>query len=231
MSEQSCNHARDAILNRIRHALRNTTGGEESAKLKPNSAGAVNQLTLKKHFTLAAQAGGASVTDISSLDDLVSVIVKLQSTPAPALPLSIAPQKELEALPWALESALRLEGDYKANNCNGLVIAEAAAAETGTLVVSTHSCPSGLLFLTERLFVVLRTAAIKPDYESIWALRAGQESAARPRTLHFISGPSRTADVEQTIQIGAHGPRQLHVLLLGGRAAQHHARLRSGVST
>ena len=36
-----------------------------------------------------------------------------------------------------------------------------------------------------------------------------------PRAINIVSGPSRTADVEQTIQLGAHGPRRLHVLLLG----------------
>ena len=35
-----------------------------------------------------------------------------------------------------------------------------------------------------------------------------------PRTLNIISGPSRTADIEQTIQLGAHGPRRLHILLV-----------------
>lgn len=215
MSEQSIKSGRDAILNRIRRALRDTVSGEQSATPKPTSASVADQLTLKNNFALAAQGGGAGVTEISSLDDLVSTIVKLQSVAAPTLPLCIAPQQELEELQWESQPSLQLESDYKVKNCNGLVIAESAAAETGTVVVSTHSCPSGLLFLTERLFVVLRTTAIKPDYESIWALHTGQKSAERPRTLHFISGPSRTADVEQTIQIGAHGPRQLDVLLLG----------------
>lgn len=214
MNEQSSKRARDAILKRIKHSLRDTVSEEGSAKPKPSSASDVDSLMLKENFTLAARAGGASITELSSLGDIVSVIAKTQSAVTAPLPLSIAPQKELEVLQWELHPSLQLEGDYKTNHCNGLVIAESAAAETGTVVVSTHSCPSGLLFLTERLFIVLRAADIKLDYESIWALRAGQKSAERPRTLHFISGPSRTADVEQTIQIGAHGPRQLDVLLL-----------------
>lgn len=208
MSEQPSKRGRDAILKRIKHSLRDTSREEELPK--SDSLCAADKLTVTKTFTLAAQAGGASVTEITNLAEAASVIANVAST----LPLSIAPQKELEALPLESGNLLQLENDYKSKNCNGLVIAESAAAETGTVVVSTHSCPSGLLFLTERLFIVLRTADIKLDYESIWALRAGQEIAERARTLHFISGPSRTADVEQTIQIGAHGPRQLDILLL-----------------
>jgi L-lactate dehydrogenase complex protein LldG len=36
-----------------------------------------------------------------------------------------------------------------------------------------------------------------------------------PRSVNLVSGPSRTADIEQTIVRGAHGPRRLHVLILG----------------
>ena len=41
-------------------------------------------------------------------------------------------------------------------------------------------------------------------------------SRPMPRTVNIISGPSRTADIEQTIQLGAHGPRRLHLLLVAG---------------
>ncbi len=210
MSEQPT--ARAAILKRIKHALQSSAGEQEIPQPESTAPSTVAQATLTKTFTVAALAGGASVTEIASLNEVASFIAAKES----ALPLSIAPQAELASVPWAAESSLQLQQDYKGNNCSGVVIAESAAAETGTVAISTHSCPSGLLFLTERLFVVLSKADIKADYEGIWTLRAGQQSAERPRTLHLISGPSRTADVEQTIQIGAHGPRQLDILLLGG---------------
>ena len=47
----------------------------------------------------------------------------------------------------------------------------------------------------------------------LWA-RLRMESRGMPRALNLITGPSRTADVEQTIQLGAHGPRSVHVILL-----------------
>ena len=52
-------------------------------------------------------------------------------------------------------------------------------------------------------------------YEDAWdRLRAAEGEGRLPRTVNFITGPSRTGDIEQTIQMGAHGPRRLHVILV-----------------
>ena len=54
------------------------------------------------------------------------------------------------------------------------------------------------------------------SYEEAWdRLRSLYGSGALPRSVNLIGGPSRTADIEQTIVRGAHGPRRLHVLILG----------------
>ncbi len=52
-------------------------------------------------------------------------------------------------------------------------------------------------------------------FTRIWTnMHSRTHSASLPRTVNLITGPSRTADIEQTIQLGAHGPRSLHVLLI-----------------
>ena len=58
-----------------------------------------------------------------------------------------------------------------------------------------------------------RRAGACAHFEDVWALWRAT-GRPLPRTLNIISGPSRTADIEQTIQLGAHGPRRLHILLL-----------------
>ena len=70
--------------------------------------------------------------------------------------------------------------------------------------------------------MVLPAERIGGAYEEGWAhLRAesAEEGAGfMPRTVNLITGPSRTADIEQTITLGAHGPRRLHIVIVEGGA-------------
>jgi L-lactate dehydrogenase complex protein LldG len=53
------------------------------------------------------------------------------------------------------------------------------------------------------------------SYEDAWdRLRRHVGDGVMPRTVNLITGPSRTGDIEQTIELGAHGPRRLHIILL-----------------
>jgi L-lactate dehydrogenase complex protein LldG len=98
-----------------------------------------------------------------------------------------------------------------------LVVAAAfcGIAETGSLMLlSGADSPTSLNFLPDDFLCVLPEDRIVPRLEDAWALLRA-EGGALPRSTNLVTGPSRTADVEQTIQLGAHGPRRLHVLLLG----------------
>jgi len=92
-----------------------------------------------------------------------------------------------------------------------------AAAETGTLVlVSGADNPTTLSFLPETHFILIRASDVVGSYEEAFdRLRAIYGEGSLPRTVNLISGPSRTADIEQTIVRGAHGPKRLHVVILG----------------
>ncbi|RMH48599.1 MAG: lactate utilization protein, partial [Alphaproteobacteria bacterium] len=88
-------------------------------------------------------------------------------------------------------------------------------AETGTLVLlSGPENPVTLTFLGETHFVVLRAADILAGLDDLWA--ALRRAGADPRTVNLVTGPSRSADIGQTLQLGAHGPVALHVFLLAG---------------
>jgi L-lactate dehydrogenase complex protein LldG len=64
--------------------------------------------------------------------------------------------------------------------------------------------------------VVLKAADIAGDYETIWErIRADFGPGAMPRTVNMITGPSRSGDIEQKILLGAHGPRRLHIIVVG----------------
>jgi L-lactate dehydrogenase complex protein LldG len=91
----------------------------------------------------------------------------------------------------------------------------AALSESGAVVtLSGADTPSSLNFIPDNHIVVVHAAQVVDHLEDVWA-RLRASGLAMPRTVNIISGPSRTADIEQTIQLGAHGPRRLHILLVG----------------
>jgi L-lactate dehydrogenase complex protein LldG len=93
----------------------------------------------------------------------------------------------------------------------------AGVAETGTLVLTSGADnPTSLNFLPDNHIVVIDAKDVAGDYESVWQrLREKFGEAVMPRTANLITGPSRSADIEQTLILGAHGPRRLHVIVVG----------------
>lgn len=90
----------------------------------------------------------------------------------------------------------------------------AALAETGTLmVVSGPATPAAASLLPETHIAVVPVARIVKHMEDGWAL-ARAELGQLPRLVNFISGPSRTADIDQTMVLGAHGPYRVHLILV-----------------
>jgi L-lactate dehydrogenase complex protein LldG len=121
--------------------------------------------------------------------------------------------KALAAIDWPAgfeveHRAARREDETSVTPCF------AAVAESGGIVtLSGPDTPSTLNFVPDNHIVIVHTAQVVRHFEDAWA-RWRSQGLAMPRTLNIISGPSRTADIEQTIQLGAHGPRRLHILLV-----------------
>ena len=91
------------------------------------------------------------------------------------------------------------------------------AAETGTIVMlSGHENPTTINFLPEHHIVVVDAGAIQGDLETVLAdIRTHYGKGNMPRTVNLISGPSRSGDIEQKLVLGAHGPRALHLIVVG----------------
>jgi len=99
-----------------------------------------------------------------------------------------------------------------------IVRGELAAAECGAVAVLGRDAPQrGLLFLAERVLILLDATRVVPDLHG--AFRALPADALAAHHLTWISGPSKTADIEQTLVFGAHGPRALAVLGFSDRAS------------
>ena len=130
--------------------------------------------------------------------------------------IAIAPHPELRAMPWAERPLLRLrEGRAQGSDTVSVTHGFAAIAETGTLMLpSAPERPTTLNLLPDTTIVVLQADRVVGAYEEAWdKLRA--ERDGMPRNVMLVTGPSRSADIEQALELGAHGPRRLHVVLVG----------------
>ncbi|MSQ73830.1 MAG: lactate utilization protein C [Betaproteobacteria bacterium] len=91
----------------------------------------------------------------------------------------------------------------------------AAVAETGTLMVcSGPDTPSTVSLLPETHIAIVPSPVIVAHMEDAWD-RARAVYGQLPRAVNFISGPSRTGDIEQRMVMGAHGPYRVHIIVVG----------------
>ncbi len=89
-----------------------------------------------------------------------------------------------------------------------------AIAETGTLMLcGSPDAPATVSLLPETHIALVPASRIVAGMEEGFAL-ARAELGQLPRAVNFVSGPSRTGDIEQTIVLGAHGPYRVHLILL-----------------
>jgi L-lactate dehydrogenase complex protein LldG len=124
----------------------------------------------------------------------------------------------LAALPWGNAPALEVSrGPSDGHDLAAVSHAFAAVAETGTVVLTSGpDNPTTLNFLPDVHIVVVEVGAVASDFETVMEkLRDRYGVGTLPRTVNMITGPSRSADIEQTLILGAHGPRKLHVIVVG----------------
>lgn len=136
------------------------------------------------------------------------------------LPLAVrrGADAALAAAPWHQEGALEVSvGPTDGHDLSAVSHAFGAAAETGTLILlSGPDNPTTLNFLPDNHIVVIDANTIAGDYETVLdRIRNRHGSDTMPRTVNMVTGPSRSADIEQTLILGAHGPRRLHVIIVG----------------
>jgi len=172
-------------------------------------------------FVSEAERADADVRRLACLDDVPDVVKSVLGEVKFAA-LKAAPDKILQAMDWAGIDITFGRGE--GTDHVGLSVAYAGVAETGTLVMASGSdAPTTLNFLPDVHMVVIREQDIAANYERVWDRLRGDakldapdvpDAPVLPRTVNWITGPSRTADIEQTLLLGAHGPRKLIILLI-----------------
>ena len=215
------NNNREQVLANIRAALNRagplpdtiaTTLQRRLTRPRPNIQPAIGADPVA-HFIDKLQSVSGKLTRVASIDKVAEVVAAHLQSYDLGDAIVVAPDPRLDAIPWSN----RLSVERRAGQGSDRVTvtgAYAAVAETGSVVLlSSAESPTTLNFLPYDHLVVLRESQIVAHIDGVWA-RMRKDKRAMPRTVNFITGPSKTADVEQTIQEGAHGPRRLHVILL-----------------
>jgi len=165
---------------------------------------------------VAAAAGTATrVADAADVPKEIAALLRAHNLP---MTVRRGDDPRLAALPWEREKTLTV--GIGASNGNDLVSvshAFGAVAESGTLMLLSGSDnPTTLNFLPDTHVVLVSAQDVAGDYESLWQrLRDRYGAGTMPRTVNLITGPSRSADIGQTMILGAHGPRRLHVIVVG----------------
>jgi L-lactate dehydrogenase complex protein LldG len=173
---------------------------------------------LIERFVTMLRAQGAVVREVAKLSGLPKAVAEqLAEFNLPAK-LRHGNDPLIAGLDWSGTMIERELGPARAEDAVSLSRAVAGAAESGTLVLTSGpENPSTLNFLPETHCIVLRADDLVGSYEDAWdALRKAYGRGVLPRTVNLISGPSATADIEQTLIRGAHGPRRLAVFLITG---------------
>jgi L-lactate dehydrogenase complex protein LldG len=220
---------RDDILGGIRKALkRGPLTPEAAASLQarlsdprrnpiPARATSLDETGRIALFVAMAEEVQTTVSRVAGLADVPGAIAAYLASENLPAELVMAPDPALDAIPWGERPLLALRrGNAAPGDQVSVTPAFAGIAETGTLMlISGAETPSTLNFLPDTHIVVLNADQVLASYEEGWTrLRA---RGAMPRTVNFITGPSRTGDIEQRIQLGAHGPRRLHIVLVDGK--------------
>jgi L-lactate dehydrogenase complex protein LldG len=169
-------------------------------------------------FRAQAEAAFATVAEVASGLEVPGAVADfLRGHNLPAA-LRMGDDLRLRAMPWAETQIEVSHGRSDGSDLSAVSHAFGGVAETGTLImVSGPENPSTLNFLPDNHLVVLSAKDIAGDYEAVWQrLRAAYGKGQMPRTVNMITGPSRSADIEQTLLLGAHGPRRLHIVIVDG---------------
>ncbi|WP_421692746.1 LutC/YkgG family protein [Aestuariivirga sp.] len=219
--------AREAMLARIRSKL--PKAPEEAriaavdARLKEHPRNLIPQRGQgdDEHrihiFTEMMEAVGGSVEILTDINDVPHAVADyLRNANLPAH-VRRGADPVLAHLPWHRGGILDVvEGRAEESDRASITRAFAGVAESGTIIqISGPDNPTTLNFLPESHIVVLETSALFASYEEAWSkLRALMGEGNMPRTVNMISGPSRTADIEQTIVRPAHGPKNMHVIIV-----------------
>ena len=215
--------SRDMILARVRRNVKAMPGRLETveARLTQPSTRRMDWVPISDEglvgtFIEKAKLASATVERVSDGAALVAGITAFLRERNLPMKVRTGTDKRLQDLLSGHSGTLEiLQGKAEDADEVGLSHALAGLAESGTLILTSGpDNPSTLNFLPPNHLVVVRAGDIIRSQEEMWARFKRKTRGVMPRTVNFITGPSRSADIEQTLLLGAHGPKNLHIFIL-----------------
>jgi L-lactate dehydrogenase complex protein LldG len=221
--------SREIIFARLRDALKSDRNSLNQADLAARlAAPARNTVPARTRgldiagrialFSRFARAVDTTVEQLSSWSQIPEATANYLAHKNLPAKLVLADVDSLTGLDWAGRALGVRTGAPGIDDQVTVTPVFAAIAETGSLmVVSGKETPHTLNFIPETQIAAVRADQLVATMEDGWdRLRAAYGPGVMPRALGFVTGPSRTADINLTLYLGAHGPRNLHILIIDG---------------
>lgn len=211
--------ARENILKRIRAANRAAPGAVDSereavqSRLRDHSRGTLPGMPWEPaaRFRERCVAMLSTVDEIRSLAEAPAAVARYLG--GLRLPLQAVCWPEFAGLDWAGAGLAVQARPANGSDKVGVTGAYCAIAETGSLMLlSGENSPATTSLLPDTHIAIVRASRIVRAMEDGWDLLRA-ERGTLPRQVNFVSGPSRTADIEMTMVMGAHGPFRVHIIV------------------
>ena len=212
--------ARSEIFSRLRETGRGETAENiqrECLSLGSAPAPAPPAPEMCQAFILNVLKNQGSVDCASNRSEAVRAIAHYLYAHFHSYRLVAGNDPRLAAMPWRDAGVLPRFGSLQAGEPVALSFARLGVVETGAILTWTGKAnPAANNFLPEHHIVLVDKNDLVPTMEKAWEkIHHAVEKTGRPRGIHFIAGPSSTADIEGDLVYGAHGPQRWHVILLG----------------
>jgi L-lactate dehydrogenase complex protein LldG len=228
---QTSSNARAAILTSIREHLaasaRHEATSADHNALPPPSSASTNRreegLSPVANFRARLESVGGHCRFVRGeaeiADALTQIVAELRSASIPIRRIAMSDSPLISRLADTAEAivdkaAITPSAVEIFDFDIGLTTAQAAIAETGTLVLESDSERHRLISLVPPIHIaVLKASDICLTLGDALAQVRKKTTAEMSRAITFITGPSRTADIELTLAIGVHGPKELFVII------------------
>jgi L-lactate dehydrogenase complex protein LldG len=213
---------RDAVFERIRRALGPALGDAQKISAEAEELIATpsafqpqfpDQSNLQRFIAKAtSERVTATVSQIDELQQVPGEVAAYLKSSSLAPRIVLQPREILTGLNW---EGIELDHDLMQDEFVAVSIADLAIAETGSVVfLSSNDAPTLLNFLPLYQVVVVKASLIFRYLEDVFVF-VGNGQGNQPRNINIVTGTSGTADIEAKNIRGAHGPKFMHIIIVG----------------